>query len=169
MKRNRPENESGFFKSIMLAYMILGMHLLLVAAIFLLIIFLRGVVNYMLWIFIAGAAAILASAFYFFRKMHAQGKNLKETLQSPMFNGQPVELSLLGGLASIKIGHKKQESMLIDHTSLPLPQLEDPGTLQVRELTELAGLFEKNLLTLDEYNEAKQKLIDKGVPKIKSA
>ena len=160
MKRNRPEKESGLFKSVMLVYMILGMHVLLVAAIVLLIIFLRGVVNYMLWIFVAGAVAILASAFYFFRKMRAQGKNLKETLGSPMFDGRPVELSLLGGLASIKIGHTKQEPKAIGHTSHLLPQLEDPNTLRVRELTELAGLLEKDLLTLDEYNQAKQKLLN---------
>jgi hypothetical protein len=160
MKRSSTENGNGLFKSVMLAYMILGMHLLLVAAIFLLIIFLRGVVSYMLWIFIAGAVAILASAFYFFRKMRAQGKNLRETLRSPMFDGRPVELSLLGGLASIKIGHTTRESIAIDHTPHPMPRLEDPATLRVRELTELAGLLEKNLLTLDEYNQEKQKLLN---------
>ena len=160
MKRSRPEKENGLFKSVMLVYMILGMHVLLVAAIVLVIIFLRGVVNYMLWIFVAGAVAILTSALYFFKKMHAQGNNLKETLRSPMFNGRPVELSLLGGLASIKIGHTKQEPKAIGHTSHLMPQLEDPDTLRVQELTVLAGLLEKSLITLDEYNQAKQKLLN---------
>ena len=41
----------------------------------------------------------------------------------------------------------------------PVRQLEDPDAIRTRELTELARLFEKELITLDEYNIAKQRLL----------
>ncbi len=159
MQRRTNGNENGFFKSVMLAYTILGLHLLLVAGIVLLIIFLRGIVHYMLWIFLGGLLVVLTSAFYFFRKMRAQQENLKETLSSPAFAGRPVELSLLGGLASIRIGDTPPQLPPVHQASSPVHRLEDPETLKVRELTELAGLLEKDLITLDEYNQAKQKLL----------
>jgi len=39
-----------------------------------------------------------------------------------------------------------------------LHQLEDFKTIQLRELTQLARLFEDDLLTRDEYDEAKRNL-----------
>jgi hypothetical protein len=41
----------------------------------------------------------------------------------------------------------------------PTQQLEDPGTIRIRELTELARMLEKNLITREEYNRAKQTLL----------
>ena len=38
-------------------------------------------------------------------------------------------------------------------------QLEDPETARIRELTELARLFEKNLITSEEYNKAKNQIL----------
>ncbi|WP_054690371.1 hypothetical protein [Desulfosarcina cetonica] len=44
----------GLVKSVMLAYLILALHLLLIAGIAILVLFFRGVVNYMLWIVLGG-------------------------------------------------------------------------------------------------------------------
>jgi hypothetical protein len=37
-------------------------------------------------------------------------------------------------------------------------QLEDPETVRIRELAELARLLENDLITREEFNEAKQRL-----------
>ena len=149
----------GIFRGVMLAYMILGLHVLLLAGLLLLVIFLRGVVHYMLWIVLGGLFAALAGTVYFFRKMRAQGRSLKETMASPMFAGRPVELSLLGGLASVKIGHAASEPPRIGYAPPPVDRLEDPETQRIRQLEVLAGLLEKNLITRDEYNQEKQRLL----------
>lgn len=160
MIHSRNHQGGGFFKSIMLAYMILGLHLLLVAGIILLVIFIRGVVNYMLWIFLGGLLVVLGSAVMFYRKMRTQGKSLKETLTSPVFADRPVELSLLGGLASLRIGGERFSGPArIAEAPAPVYRLEDPKTVRIRELEALANLLEKNLITLDEYNLEKHRLL----------
>jgi hypothetical protein len=158
-KKTAKDKGEGLFKSVMLAYMVLVLHVLLMVVLGLMVIFFRGVVQYMLWIFIAGALAIIMSAYYFYRRMKAEGKTLKQMLSSPMLNGRPVEVSFLGGLASFRVGapgHAQQlESRMVD----PTYQLEDPETARIRELTELARMLEKDLITREEYNRAKKTLL----------
>ena len=85
---------------------------------------------------------------------------LRETLNSPMFNGRTVEISVLGGLASVKVGDGSGGAPALEnHSSIPYLQLEDPASIRLRELTELADLLKKNLITLDEYHEFKQQIL----------
>ena len=157
-KKNKPANKKGdgLFKSVMLAYVVLVLHVLLMLGLGLLVIFFRGVVQYVLWIFLFGTAAIVASGVYFYRRMKAEGKTLKQTLSSPLFAGRPVEVSFLGGMASLRVGmpgHTKElESGSVD----PGHQLEDFRAVRIRELTQLARLLEDDLITREEYDEAKK-------------
>ena len=157
-KPNKDKGE-GLFRSVMLAYMVLVLHVILIVALVLLVIFFRGVVQYMLWIFIAGALSIIISGYYFYRRMKAEGKTLKQMLSSPIMNGRPVEVSLLGGLASFRIGVPGHAQQLESSVTDPTRQLEDPETARIRELTELARMLEKDLITREEYNQAKQTLL----------
>ena len=106
LKKNKPASNQGdgLFKSVMLAYMVLVLHVVLMLGLGLLVIFFRGVIQYMLWIFLFGTVVVVASGFYFYRRMKAEGKTLKQTLSSPMFAGRPVEVSFLGGMASLRVG-----------------------------------------------------------------
>lgn len=152
------KDREGLFGRVLLAYFILILHVLLLAGIILLVIFLRGVTQYMLWIFLAGALAIIVSGYLFYRRMKAEGRTLKEMLRSPMFGGRAVEVSLLGGLASFRIG-RPESPPAIDYDATPeMRQLEDPHTIHVREISELARLYEKKLITLEEFNKAKNQL-----------
>jgi hypothetical protein len=152
------KDREGLFGRVLLAYFVLILHVLLLAGIILLVIFLRGVTQYMLWIFLAGALAIAVSGYLFYRRMKAEGRTLKEMLRSPMFGGRAVEVSLLGGLASFRIG-RPDPPQAIDYDATPeMRQLEDPHTIHVREISELARLYEKKLITLEEFNKAKNQL-----------
>jgi hypothetical protein len=88
--------------------------------------------------------------------MKRERKTLKEMMNSPMFRGREVEISFLGGMASLKVGKPRQP--LIEHYPGDIKQLEDPDTLHLRELNELVRLFENNLITLEEYNQAKKQI-----------
>jgi hypothetical protein len=92
--------------------------------------------------------------------MKAEGKSLNDMLSLPMFKGKSVEISVLGGLASLKIGNsgksKEIDTQVADTKSL----LEDPETVHIRELTTLVRMLDKNLITIDEYNKAKQKIFN---------
>ena len=156
---NRTGGE-GLFKSVMAAYLVLVLHVLLIVALGLVVIFFSGIAQYMLWIFLAGTAAILGSFFWFYRRMKAQGRKLREMMQSPMFDGRPVEISFLGGLASLRMGgsaHRPPE--LGSDVRNPSYQLEDPEAVRLREIKELASLLRDDLITRDEYEKAKQHIL----------
>ncbi len=149
----------GLFKGVMVAYLILVLHVVLLVGLGFLVFFFRGIVNYMLWIFLFGALLILVSGYWFYRKMKAEGQSLRDTLNSPMFRNRTVEVSLLGGMASIRVGNNgEQQPLLPGSEEAPPEQLEWSGDNQLHELTELARLLKSGLITLDEYEQAKQKL-----------
>jgi hypothetical protein len=160
---NKKEGD-GLVKSVLLAYLILALHVLLIAGLAILVLFFRGIVNYMLWIFLGGVALVAFSSFYFFRRLRAQGRSLGEMLKNPMFNGRSVEVSLLGGMATVKLGQPSRPLPAIGNdTAIDTPRLEDPDAVrnrEVSELAELARLLEKDLITVDEFNRAKRRLLN---------
>ncbi|RJP75982.1 MAG: hypothetical protein C4522_19820 [Desulfobacteraceae bacterium] len=160
MQRKDKNNRDGVLKSVFTAYFILVLHIFLIAALGILVLFFRGVVSYMLWIFLGGTAAIIFMGYMTRRRLKAEGKSLNDMLSLPMFKGKTVEVSVLGGLASLRIespGKSKEiGTRVINDNNL----LEDPEMIHIRELTTLVHMLDKNLITLDEYNKAKQKIFN---------
>jgi len=151
-------NGEGVIKSVMTAYLILVLHVFLVAGLGFLVFFFRGIVHYMLWIVLFGGLLILASGIWFLRRMKAEGRSLRDTLNSPLFRNKTVEISLLGGLAQFRVGNSSASPQLEPPRSEDSQQLEWTGDPQVQELTELARLLKNGLITPDEYEKAKQKI-----------
>ncbi|MCG8471713.1 MAG: hypothetical protein MI742_07640 [Desulfobacterales bacterium] len=163
MKSNN--DSPGVIKSLFTVYLILGGHLLLIVVLCFFVLFFRGLVNYMLWIFLGGVSLICLSAYLIYKRMQAEGKALKEMLSLPMFQGKNVEISVLGGLASVRVEDAQpvqQPSIAIEQGTgerhRPLAAL--PPSSHVSELLELAHLLDNDLITLDEYNKAKKKIIN---------
>jgi hypothetical protein len=93
--------------------------------------------------------------------MVREGKQLRDMLALPALKGRTIEVSILGGMASLRLENPGNTSIdqrprLTEHSG----HLIDSGNYQLRELSELADLYNKNLITLDEYNKFKTKLID---------
>lgn len=148
----------GILKPVMMAYLVLALHVALIVVLGLVVLFFSGIVQYVFWIFLLGAAAVVASFYYFYRRVKAERRSLNRTLQSPMFNGRPFEVSLLGGLASFKVGGADDVPKLGPGTHQPANQLEDPETVRLREIKELAYLLKNDLITREEYEKAKQQI-----------
>lgn len=148
----------GVMKSVMTAYLILILHVFLLAGLGILVFFFRGIVHYMIWIVLFGGLAILASGIWFLRRMKAEGRSLRDTLNSPLFRNKTVEISLLGGLAQFRVGHSNAPPQLEPPRSENSQQLEWTGDPQIQELTELARLLKSGLITPDEYEKAKRKI-----------
>jgi hypothetical protein len=159
VKTSKNESE-GVFKGVMLAYLILILHVLLVVLLGFLVLFFRGVVQYMPLIFLGGTALVSLSAWLFYRKLKREGRSLRDTLRSSTFQGRPVEISLMGGMASLKVGSQGAAPTIESPTADPARQLEDPATIKVRELSELARLLENDLITQDEFELAKNQLFN---------
>ena len=158
-KNNEKE---GLFKGVMVGYSILILHVVLIAAIGMLVFFFGGVVQYAGWILLGGMAIILGSGYYFYRKIKKQGKDLKEMLRVPLLSGKSVEVSVFGGLASLKVGPSQDRSLLDKGNGSTVPLLEDPTKDDLTELKELAKLLRDGLITREEYEVAKQKLFGKN-------
>ncbi len=153
---NQGEN---LFKAILMTHVILFFHLLIIVGLVFLVIFIRGITHYMLWIFLGVTVLFILSGLFLYRRIKAKGKETFHDIEnSSLFRGRSFEVSFLRGLASLKFsqpdGLKTIESISAD----PKFQLEDPETIRIRELTELARLFEKNLITSEEYDRAKNQI-----------
>jgi hypothetical protein len=155
---NKTKQNDGIFKSVLMAYSVLVLHVLLIAGLGLLVLFFRGVIQYMIWIFLGGTAAVIISAYRFYTRMKQEGKTLQEMVNSPLFHGRAVEVSILGGMASFKIGKDSNPRALPDTTFNTTHLLEDPASTRIRELSELVRLLESDLITLEEFNSVKRQL-----------
>jgi cytochrome c biogenesis protein CcdA len=155
----KKEKDSQHFTSVLMAYFILLLHVILVAVLVLMVIFFRGIVNYLLWIFIVGSIVIIVSGYHFYKRMKKEQKTLGEILNASRFNGRSVEISFLGGLASLKIGSAPHDLPALESSSSGrLKQLEDPDSARHKEFSELVRLLENNLITLEEYNKFKEEI-----------
>jgi hypothetical protein len=153
------KNSDGLFKSIFLAHLILFLHLLLFAALGLMVVFLSGMMQYMVWVFLGGMTLVGLSAYWFFRRLRKEGRSLGEALRSPLFQGRAVEVSLLGGMATLKLDKPHAGDVLELDSRPPALQLEDPESARIKEISVLAQLLEKELITPDEFTKAKQRLL----------
>jgi hypothetical protein len=159
MLRNKlKSDQDGLLKGVVLAHLILLLHLLMIAGLGLTIVFLTGLVHYMSWIVMGGMAILAFSAYLFYRRIRKEGKSVREALQMPIFQGREVEIRLLGGFASLKLGKPGQRSIEDGTFEAPL-QLENPESARIREVAALAQLLEKDLITREEYEQAKHRLL----------
>ncbi len=152
-------DDSSVVKSIFLAYFILLLHVGLLAAMGILVLFFGGIVKYMVWILLGGGVLLAGSGYMLIRYFKKESMSLSKILMMPEFRGKNVEVNVLGGLASVKITSSGENAPVLGHDGHPtLRRIESPETRRVRELTELARLLEKDLITPDEYYRAKQEL-----------
>lgn len=151
---------SALVGSLCIASSILLFHVLLLAALGLLVFFFSGFINYVFWIFLGGCALIGGVLYAFFRYMKKDGgRAFYNVLSMPELKGKNVEIRLLGGLASVKIDG---ESNIAGRAELPPPalhQIEDPWSIRLKELMALSRMLEKDMITAEEYHHAKKLLL----------
>ena len=157
------EESKALVRGILLAHLILFLHLLFVVGLGIVIIFFRGVSEYMLWIFLGVTAALVASAYLCYRFIKTRGhQTLKDLEKTAIFKDRSVEVRFLGGIASLKLGQPGTPAAIENAaagTLNPQHQLEDQNTAQIRELDRLASMLQKDLITRDEFVIAKKKLL----------
>lgn len=147
------------FKGVMLAHLILGLHVAVFALIGLLVIFFGGIALYWGWILLGGLIVSALGAAFIYRRLKTQGRNLVRDLAGVTVpSGGSLEVSLLGGLASVKFARPapSPEEIVVAAPAL----LEDPESQRVRELTALGQMYEKNLITREEFERAKGAILN---------
>ncbi len=166
---SKKKDNEGLLKGVWMAYSILTLHVLLIAAMGCLVLFFSGIIQYMIWIFLIGSTCVGLSGYRFYNRMKEEKRSLHEMMDSPLFRGKSLEISLLGGLASIKVGMPSSHPMLsmsepvMARPAVQYPQLMDPTSARLRELSELARLYENHLITLDEYSRLKEQIFSNTI------
>jgi hypothetical protein len=155
--KNKGEN---LFKAVIMTHLILFLHLLIIAGLVLMVIFLGDVTQYVLWVFLGATGLFMLSGFFIYRRIKSKGKKMFHDIEnSSLFQGRSFEVSFLRGLASLKFGQPDGPKAIENPSSEKEFQLEDPETVRIRELTELARMYERNLITSEEYNRAKNQIL----------
>ena len=156
------KDKDGLFKNIFVAYFILLLHVFLLAGIGLTVVLFKGIYHYLPWIMTGIAILVLSIAWFIYYRMKETSSSLSEVLGTPEFHDRAVEIRLLGGFASFEIKAKEQ-ALLPNHTSLPpysdARLIESTDDRAERKLLELNGLYEKDLITKEEFEEARQNII----------
>ena len=148
--------ENSLVKSIFVAFLILIMHVLLIAGIGILILLFYGIINHMVWM-IVGIVLIAIWGYLFYRKVIEDSKELKNVVGD--LKGQNVEIKLLGGLATFRMGDSVHKNSTKQLSAGRPKELAAPESDSVKSLTELSRLYENKLITLEEYQKAKKDLL----------
>jgi len=154
--RHAFQPSENIFKGVLLAHFVLFLHVVLILGLGACLFFFGGVITYLPWVVAFGGVIIVGSAYLWWKHMKKRGRKLKEILKDPLFQGRTIEVSLLGGLASVRLGHSHEPVALPHERPKELP---DPSADHAKRLADLARLLKEDLITIDEYLEAKKGLI----------
>ena len=159
VKKNINKGEN-LFGAVLMVHLILFLHLLIIAGIVLMVIFFRGITQYTLWIFLGATVLFILSAIIIIRRIRSRGKKvLRDIEESSLYQGRDFEVSFLSGLVSLKFGRPDGLKAIENKSPGVNLQLEDPETMRIRDLAELSRMYEKDLITFEEYNQTKNQIL----------
>jgi hypothetical protein len=163
------KDKEGIFKSLFAAYFVLLLHVFLLAGTGITVVLFRGVYHYLPWIMAGLAVLILALFWIFYLRMKKSSREIKDVLSFPEFRGRAVEIKLLGGMATFSIGESKgADTPLLGHGGFQ----GDGGQLRLaapeegieQRLAELARLYGDKLITREEFDMAKRRILFDSSP-----
>ena len=161
MPSNKKSDSAEIFKGVLLIHLILIFHLVFIALLGLTVIFLGGISRYIVWILLGGILLALLSGYIFYRYLKSKGKKALHDLEnSSIVKNRSVEIRFLGGMASLKLGNPSDAAALEGDSVNQRLQLEDPRTIHIRDLGDLARMYEKNLISHEEFTQAKKKILN---------
>ncbi len=154
-------DKEGLFKNIFIGYFILLLHVLLLAGIGLFVVFIKGVFTFLPWIMGGTAFLVLGIAWLFYRRMKKSSSHLRDILSDAQMQDRNIEVSLLGGLAAFKINAKNNTGLLPERPgNQENPRLIETDTDRTeRRMHQLDDLYEKDLITKEEFEKARQTII----------
>jgi len=159
MKINDEQNKS-FFSGVILGYLVLILHILLMIGLGFAVVVIKGIYDFRWLILAGGVAIIVGSAFYFYRYFQQHKQKISDLMADPVFNDRTVEISFMGGMATLKLGHKDENLQLIQaNDETQVKQLEAPKSVQLQELSELTRMLEDDLITREEFLKLKKDII----------
>jgi hypothetical protein len=158
MKINNEQNK-GIFNGVFLGYFVLLLHVILIVGLGVAVVLIKGIYDFRWFIFAAGTVLVVGSGYLFYRRLKESNRSLREAMNDPALRDRTLEISLFGGMASVKLGHTSDQPQLLDASPTnEIRQLEAPRS-HVQELSELAKMLDENLITREEFERLKKEIV----------
>lgn len=158
MKLNNDPNKSTF-SGVFLGYFVLLIHILLILGLGFAVVLIKGIYDFRWVIMIGGIVLLAGSGYLFYRRLKESKHSLREAMNDPALRDRTLEISLFGGMASLKLGHRDENIQLIDANHSEIRQLEAPQSSQINDLDKLVKMLEDELITREEFQQLKQKIV----------
>jgi len=159
MKLNNEQNKS-VFNGVIIGYLVLLLHILLIIGLGITVIVVKGIYDFRWLIILAGIILVGGSGYYFYHYFKANKQKINDLMSNPAFNDRTLEISLMGGMATMRLGHRDDHIQLIQAPGeTEAKQLESPESTQIKELTKLNQMLNDELITREEFLRLKQKII----------
>ncbi len=159
-----PESKKNpLLSGVMAGYLVLLIHLVLVIFLATAVVFIQGLSEYIEYILGGGILLIIASGAFFYRLLKQNGRQILNTLRNPSFPGQNIEVSLLGGLASISIkGVEKSDQFMLGNPTQELRAIAEipPAASPHNDLLRLSELYDRSLISKEEFLLLKNDLLN---------
>ncbi|SLM27681.1 conserved hypothetical protein [Desulfamplus magnetovallimortis] len=161
----KKQDKDGVFKSLFAAYFVLLLHVFLLSGTGITVVLFKGVYHYLPWILGGIALLVIALFWIFYLRIKRSSTDIKDVLNHPAFQNRNVEIKLLGGVASFKIDAPVagDSRFLLNNNgesgAAMLPMIEEGSRNIERRLSELADLYNRNLIDDEEYDMAKKRIL----------
>lgn len=158
MKLNDEQNK-GLFNGIFLGYLVLLLHVLLILGLAAAVVLIKGIYDFRWFILIGGLILVGGSGYLIYRRLKESNRKISDLMNDPTLRDRTLEISLFGGMASVKLGHRDNQPKLIEVNEIhEIRQLEAPSS-PVKELSQLAKMLEDDLLTREEFDRLKKEIV----------
>ncbi len=156
----KDEQNKSVFSGVMLGYVVLLLHVLLMIGLGVTVVLIKGIYDFRWLILLAGIVLIGVSGYYFYHYFRQHKQKLSDLMSDPAFTDRTLEISLMGGMATMRLGHKDDGVKLIqaDHET-EIKQLESSQSKQFKELSELSRMLDDELITREEFLRLKQEIV----------
>ncbi len=150
------------FKNVFTLFFILLLHVVLLVCIGAGILLFKGIYQFLPWI-IGGIMLLLAGiGWIIYKKLKSDSARTRNFFDLPEFRDRQVEVKLLGGVVSVNLGGKQQDTAVkqlpADHESSGYPDGISYSDKE-SQIIELTDLYQKNLITKDDFETAKQNIL----------
>lgn len=153
------EQNKGIFNSVFLAYFVLLLHVILMICLGVAVVLLKGIYDFRWLVFIGGLILIGGSGYLIYRRLKESNRRFRDMINDPALSDRTLEISLLGGMASVRVGHKDEQSRLIDVGQIPQVRQLEAAPSQVNELGQLVKLLDDELISREEFERLKKELL----------
>ena len=161
----RAPKGDGEVRGVFLGTFVVLLHIGLVSLATLFIMVLGSLFEYRLFLFLGTVGLVGCAGYAFYRRFDSHAKQVLAVWRDPAIRGRSLEVSLLGGAASLRIGRAEDDRAALPAAPVGGQLLAPEGDSgRVRDLVRLADLYECGHISEEEFARLKRGLLPATTP-----